>query len=85
VCRRNFTVLIILALFAPIKLSKFASALFRHTAAIFFGKVFSALTKYGAGIATPENTIHDIPNGVQHWLPLAAAHGLSKVHFCPPG
>jgi ATP-binding cassette subfamily B (MDR/TAP) protein 1 len=41
-------------------ISIFASAFFRPTAAIFFGKIFSALTKYGAGAATPENTIHDI-------------------------
>jgi hypothetical protein len=37
----------------------FASLLFRPTAAIFFGKIFSALTKYGAGTATPENMMDD--------------------------
>lgn len=40
--------------------STFASALFRPTAAILFGKIFSALNKYSAGTATLESTIHDI-------------------------
>jgi ATP-binding cassette subfamily B (MDR/TAP) protein 1 len=40
-------------------ISTIASALFRPPAAIFFGKIDSALTKYGAGTATPENMMDD--------------------------
>jgi ATP-binding cassette, subfamily B (MDR/TAP), member 1 len=43
--------------------STLTSALFRPTAAILFGKIFSILTKFGAGTATPEDTLH----GVAKW------------------
>ncbi len=66
-------------------ISTFASALFRPTAATFFGKIFSALTQYGAGTASPENTVDDFAK----WCTALAALGCSawivKEHFCPPG
>jgi ATP-binding cassette subfamily B (MDR/TAP) protein 1 len=43
--------------------STLTSALFRPTAAILFGKIFSILTKFGAGTATAEDTLH----GVAKW------------------
>ena len=43
--------------------STLGSALFRPTAAIFFGKIFSILTKFGAGTATAQDTLH----GVAKW------------------
>jgi len=44
-------------------ISTLASALFRPTAAVFFGKIFSILTKFGAGTTTSQDTLH----GVAKW------------------
>jgi ATP-binding cassette subfamily B (MDR/TAP) protein 1 len=44
-------------------ISTLTSALFRPTAAILFGKIFSILTKFSAGTATAEETLH----GVAKW------------------
>jgi hypothetical protein len=52
-------------------LSTLASALFRPIAAIFFGKIFSVLTKFGAGTANAEDTLH----GVAKWCTALAGLG----------
>jgi len=56
-----------------------ASALFRPTAAIFFGKIFAALTKFGAGTAAAEDTLHCVAK----WC--LALVGLGGSAWCVEG
>jgi ATP-binding cassette subfamily B (MDR/TAP) protein 1 len=56
-----------------------ASALFRPTAAVFFGKIFSILTRFGAGNATAQDTLH----GVAKWC--TALVGLGGIAWVVEG
>lgn len=46
--------------FALALVSTLASALFKPISAIFFGKIFSIFTKFGAGTATAQDTLQEV-------------------------